>query len=97
MDAPIACTLTPGEFAGRSSDIAALSARALRSRHAIPGGARLTFANDERTQGELRDLVAAEARCCAFLQLDLRPDAGDLVLDVTGPPEALSIIEELFA
>jgi hypothetical protein len=97
MDMPIACTLTPEAFAGRSSDIAALTARALHSREPIPGGTRLTFANDARTEADLRELVAAEARCCAFLTLDLRAGAGDLVLDVTGPPEALRVIDELFA
>ena len=34
----------------------------------------------------LEAIVAAEARCCAFLGFDLREDAGDLVLTIAPPP-----------
>ena len=97
MDQPIACTLAPDEFRSRSSDLAAIAARSLRQRAPIPGGERLTFAGDDATERELRAVVAAEAQCCAFLELDLRRQREHLVLDVVGPEDAQPLIAELFA
>ena len=97
MDTPIACTLPPERYAGRTAELAALTARALRSRVAISGGERLVFADAPGVEDELRAAIAAEQVCCAFLRLGLkRADAG-LTLDITGPDEALPIIAELFA
>jgi hypothetical protein len=97
MDQPIACTLTAADYADRIEATADLARRALRSREPILHGARLIFDNGGDTERELREVIAAEARCCAFLRMDLRPTADALVLDVTGPAEAEPIIAELFA
>jgi hypothetical protein len=64
---------------------------------ADPHGTRLTFEAGAETERELREIVAAEARCCAFLRMDLKPGEDALILDVTGPAEAEPIIAELFA
>jgi hypothetical protein len=96
-DAPIACTLTPGEYLSRTRDLSGLAKRALLRREPIDGGERLTFADSPAVERELSAAVAAEASCCAFLTMRLdRRDAG-LVLDVTGPADARPIIAELFA
>jgi hypothetical protein len=97
MDQPIACTLSAAEYAGRAQTTAALARRALRSRRPLPDGMRLTFAASADTERQLRAIIAAEARCCAFLQMDLRAGDGGLILDVTGPAQAAPIIAELFA
>jgi hypothetical protein len=97
MDQPIACTLTPAAYAARTEDTAALARRALRSREPLLGGVRLTFEPDPETERQLRDVIAAEARCCAFLRMDLRASDRGLVLDVTGPAEAEPVIAGLFA
>ena len=97
MDAPIACTLSAADYAARTQDIRELARHALRSRQPIPDGTRLTFEPGADTERQLRELVAAEARCCAFLRMDLRPAENVLVLDVTGPAEAEPIIAKLFA
>ena len=97
MDQPIACTLSAADYAVRTDDTAALARRALRSREPIPDGTRLTFESGTETERRLREIVAAEARCCAFLRMDLRPAGDALVLEVTGPAEAEPIIAELFA
>jgi hypothetical protein len=57
---------------------------------------RLTFEAGGDAECELREVVAAEARCCALLRMDLRDAVHALVLDVTGP-EAEPNIAELFA
>jgi hypothetical protein len=97
MEQPIACTLNRADYAERTQDTAALARRALRSREPIPDGTRLTFEASSDTERQLRDVVAAEARCCAFLRMDLQPAEDALVLEITGPAEAEPIIAELFA
>jgi hypothetical protein len=97
MDQPIACTLSTRDYAARTRETHELARRALVSREPIPDGARLTFEPGADTERELREIIAAEARCCAFLRMDLRPAADALVLEVTGPAEAEPIIAELFA
>jgi MerR family transcriptional regulator, copper efflux regulator len=97
MDQPIGCTLSAADYAERAQDTHELARRALRSREQIPEGARLTFEPGADTERRLREIVAAEARCCAFLRMDLRSADDALVLDVTGPAEAEPIIAELFA
>jgi hypothetical protein len=97
VDQPIACTLNAADYTERTQDTAELARRALRSRQPIPDGTRLTFEASADTERQLREIVAAEARCCAFLRMDLRLGADALILDITGPAEAEPIIAELFA
>ena len=96
-DAPIACTLTPGQYANRTGELAALAARALRSRERTAAGERLVFAGTTQNEHALRAAIAAEASCCAFLRMDLQRVGDNLVLDVAGPEDAQPIIAELFA
>lgn len=96
MDQPIACTLSAADYARRTGDTAALARRALRSRRPIPDGTRLTFEASADTARQLREIVAAEARCCAFLRMDLRDAEDAVILDITGPAEAEPIIAVLF-
>jgi hypothetical protein len=88
--------LTAADYAARTEAIAELARRALRSREPIPGGTRLTFEVGDDTERQLRALIAAEARCCAFLRMDLRPSADALILEITGPTGAEPVIAELF-
>jgi hypothetical protein len=97
MDAPLACTLTPGQYADRTGELAGLAARTLRSREQTPAGERLVFADTPEIERELRAVIAAEASCCAFLTMDLQRIADGLVLDILGPPDARPVIAELFA
>ena len=97
MDQPIACTLSADQYGDRTRELAALAARALRSREQTADGERLTFAAGEETERELRAAIAAEASCCAFLRMDLQRRDEGLVLDIAGPEEARPIIAELFA
>jgi hypothetical protein len=96
-DRTIACTLTSGEYRSRTSALASLAARALRSREQTPDGERLIFTDSRETERELRAVIAAESSCCAFLRLDLQRADDGLVLDIAGPQDARPIIAELFA
>jgi hypothetical protein len=97
VERPIACTLSAADYAARTEHIAEVARRALRSREPIPSGTRLTFEAGADTERRLRDVIAAEARCCPFLRMDLRPSADALILEITGPTGAEPIIAELFA
>jgi hypothetical protein len=97
MDTPIACSLPPDALRERRAHIDRIARQALRSRRHIAGGARLTFAAGPEIADSLRELIAAEADCCAFLQMNLHAAGSELVLDVTGPEEAQPIIAEIFA
>ena len=94
---PIACTLTRGQYAVRTDDLDALAARALRSRRPTDAGERLLFTDTPEIEGELRAVIAAEASCCAFLQMELERVEAGLELDITGPADARPVIAELFA
>jgi hypothetical protein len=96
-DTPIACTLTPGQYAGRTAELAALAGRALRSREQTADGERLVFADGDQIERELRAVIAAESSCCAFLRMRLERTGDGLVLDIAGPHDARPIIAELFA
>jgi hypothetical protein len=97
MEQPIACTRSPDQYRGRTDDLAALAARALRSREPTAEGERLTFADSDETERELRAVIAAEAGCCAFLRMDLQRGERGLVLEIAAPQEARPMIAELFA
>jgi hypothetical protein len=97
MHEPIACTLTGADYAARMDQLAAIARDALRSREPIDGGARLVFDASDGTERTLRDVFAAEARCCSFLRFDLRRTGDTLEVEVTGPEAAKPIIAELFA
>jgi len=97
LQQPIACSLSASEYAARMQEIAALVSRALLSRVQIRDGVRLTFEPGMDIEGQLREIIAAEARCCPFLRFEIRPGADVLLLDITGPEEAAPINHEAFA
>ena len=97
IDVPIACTLTAGQYANRTGELAAFAARALRTREQIAAGERLVFTDTPAIERELRGVIAAESSCCAFLRMELTRTADGLVLDIAGAEDARPIISELFA
>ena len=91
----IACSLTAAQYRDRTDEIRRFARDALRNRHAIDGGVRLTF--DATARERLEAFVAAEAECCPVLTMDLRTTGGGLIFEVTGPEAATPIIAELLA
>jgi hypothetical protein len=94
---PIACSLTAADYRQRVADTGDVAREALRERRPIDGGQRLVFHETGDIRRRLDAFVAAESTCCPFLTMRLQDDGDRLVLDVTGPELAASIIEELFA
>jgi hypothetical protein len=96
-DLPIACTLNPAEMRDRLAAIDALASDALLDQREIPGGLRTTFRDAPDVERRVRELVAAESRCCAFLSFAVGREDDTLWLDITGAPEARPVIDQFFA
>jgi hypothetical protein len=92
---PIACSLGPDDLTERLDRIASVGRESLVSAELRGGRAVLRFAPDARPA--LDDIVAAEARCCAFLEMHLHDDRDALVLTIDPPAGAEPVVEELVA
>ena len=96
-DPPIACTLSPDGMTARLALIDALAADGLLDRTPTASGLRVRLRDTPDIERRTHELVAAESACCAFLDFALSRDGGDLVLDISGPPDARPAIEMFFA
>jgi len=94
---PIACSLGADALAGRLDEMDRLRADALRSRTATPGALVLRFAAPGDVAARVDRLVAAERECCPFLRFAVRRTGTEVVLEVTGPPEAGPILDRFLA
>lgn len=92
---PIACSLGAGELEQRIAMIAQVGADGLISRDADGNRHRLHFRADPATRHRLEEIVAAEAECCAFLDLSLTEDGDKLLLSISAPEDGQAIADEL--
>jgi hypothetical protein len=92
---PIACTLGTSQLGQRLDEIAALGAESLLGHELEDGAHTLRFRRDDRTRRQLEEIVAAEARCCPFLDLSLGERDGELVLALDAPIEGRLVADEL--
>jgi hypothetical protein len=91
----VACSLGAGELGQRLAAIAALGADSLLARGVEGNRHVLRFRPDASTRRRLEAIVAAEARCCAFLDLSLREHGGELVLSISAPEDAQAFADGL--
>lgn len=96
-ETPIACALDADELRQRLGDISAVGGEALRDVQASRGRAVLLFAAGAATRERLAAIVAAEARCCAFLNFDLRGEADATVMTISAPEGAELVLDDLVA
>ena len=94
---PIACSLSAGELPVRLAEMSALGHEALLDVDQSDLIATLRFAATAGIGDRLAAIVAAESECCAFLQMELREDAGQLALTITAPPGARPVLDDLVA
>lgn len=92
---PIACTLTGAQVPKRLAEIAAIGRDSLVHVDDAAAEAVLLFRDDRETRERLEAVVAAEAQCCAFLDLDLREDFDGLRLTISGLDAAAPIVSDL--
>jgi hypothetical protein len=95
-DIPIACTLSPDGFTARMGLIDALAADGLLERTRTQNGLRVRLRDTPDIERRARELIAAESRCCAFLNFELDREGDSLVLAISGPEAAGPMIDLLF-
>lgn len=91
---PIACTLGSGDFQRRLAWIAELNRDALRSRRR--DGLRLELSYAPEALDRVREMVAREQDCCAFLTFELHPEGDSLRLVIEAPAGARGALDTVF-
>jgi len=94
---PIACSLDASELQERLREIAEVGATSLIERSTEGDRHLLRFRSDAETHRRLEAIVAAEAKCCSFLDLSLEERGGELILTVGAPENGQPIADELAA
>lgn len=93
--APIACTLTAGDFKARIAAIADLNTRALGQATRDDLTIMLTYAPG--AQAEVEAMVEAERACCAFLTFSTEIDDSEVRVRITAPEGAREAADTVFA
>jgi hypothetical protein len=94
---PIACELTPAELGVRREGLLT-GLLALAQEHlTITNGLRWRFAPTAEFLNAAVQTIDAERQCCRFLKfvLTVEPDAGDMWLEITGPPGTAEFLKTL--
>ena len=94
----VACSLSEGELAQRSQDLARdLFAFAERIDE-LDDGYAWRFPGEGGWHAALLDFIAAERRCCTFFRIELafEPNLGPVWLTLRGPDGAKEFINETF-
>jgi hypothetical protein len=94
-DLPIACSLNATDLSARLEEMAAIGRAGLLDTAISDGRATLRFAADADVRERLAAVVAAEAECCAFLELRLSGSQDELTLTIGSPAGAEPIVEDL--
>ncbi len=93
----IACSLGAADLTARLDLIAAIGAESLISHDTEGDTQLLRFRRDDGVRRSLENVIAAEARCCPFLDMEIREGAGELVLVIAAPDEGAPVAAELAA
>lgn len=93
---PNGCTLDGADMIERVNAWRAVSAQAV-SREVHRDRIRSVYPPDPELTAALKDLIAAEAICCSFLNFTLQEEAERTVVELTFPPEARSLVEGAIA
>jgi hypothetical protein len=92
---PVACTLHPDELPGRLDDFRRhLFAHLRAMERPQPTRLRLVLSGHANSEA-VRDLLAREQACCAFLGFALTAEGGRLVVDLWAPAEAAPVLDAL--
>jgi hypothetical protein len=94
---PMACSLDGADLKSRYMELARLGADALIQSESTSVGHRLRFRGSVELERRLGAVVAAEAECCPFLDLSIFRDGGEVILTISGPPEAEPVSDLLAA
>ena len=95
-DAPIACSLAPGDVPGRIALLERLRDEAAAVER-TPHGLLLRFAahSDASVEADVRRFAVDEQRCCTFWAFVVEADADGVVLRWDGPAAAADLLDHL--
>lgn len=96
MELPIACTLSVDQLQERRKAVLSPVRDAVVKKEPIPAGYRYEFAQSLQISQAISTMVELEQKCCSFLRFKSSEHQDKICLEVTGPAEALGIIEDLF-
>ena len=82
----LACSLAGDELVGRIREWTQVTARAT-SRHVEKGRIVSTYPIDEELLRRLRELIAAEAECCSFMQFEVKEGPDQVTVELRVPDE----------
>jgi hypothetical protein len=92
---PLTCSLGASDLQQRLDEIARLGAASLIDRDTDGGTHTLRFRSDPATRRNLEQIVAAEAKCCSFLDLELNEHNDELILTLDAPADGRSLADGL--
>jgi hypothetical protein len=92
---PIACTLSPGEYANRLTWINQLVDDALLA--CERRDLELTLRYAAEAAARVRELVRREQACCAFLEFELHEAPEEIALTIRAPEETRLAANMIFA
>ncbi|HEX2097228.1 MAG TPA: hypothetical protein VHF50_07670 [Solirubrobacterales bacterium] len=90
----IACTLGAATLEERLATVKTLGAESLLSHEREGNRHLLRFHDTAGTRLRLEEIVAAEAECCSFLDLDLKQDSNGLLLSIAAPAGAAMAVAD---
>jgi hypothetical protein len=94
---PIACTLSPNEYAGRLEDFRqGVFTHLVGMGRPEPTRLRLLLAGEADPE-TVRELLVREQQCCAFLAFTITPTGGRLVAELRVPAEAAPTLDGMAA
>src|SRR5687768_13137913 len=94
FEPPVACTLGATDVPGRLAEWGDVLTHVAR-REPLEGGVRLVLSDDAPVE-QIAALAVAERACCAFFRFALTVDGRGVGLEVTGPPDAATVLDGLF-
>jgi len=94
---PSTCSLNAGDLRQRLNEVAEIGADSLIKRSTAGDRHLLHFRSDAETRRRLDAIIAAEAKCCSFLDLALSDQGAELILSISAPAAGRSTADELAA
>ena len=93
----MACTLNPEQLERRLEQISKVGAKSFIAAEVTGGRNVLRFRTDAETRRRLEEIVAAEAECCSFLDLEIEDGGGEMVLTIDAPARGRETADQLAA
>ena len=89
-----ACSLAPGDLTERAGAWSQVASRAT-SRRRQAGGIIASYPREPDLVARLRDLIEAEAKCCPFLEFNVREDATEVIVELRAPEQFVDLFSEM--